>query len=583
MRVLGIGGSVHDFGACLLEDGRIVTAIEDERITRQKYGMGTVSAMGFSSRYCLQRAGITAADVDMFVSNDSTMHTAYSIAKNKIQIIGHHLAHAASAFYASPFDQAAILIIDNEGSKFRDPATGTVYSETITYAIGRGNQIQICDTIYGSTWVLLQTPCNHKTCILKGPETHQWIYDSYIEQTGQEPEKPIRPFCLADKIINNSLGGLYLYVTRLAGMGCMDAGKTMGLAAYGTDSLLPCLRSFIHLGSEGQIKIELSQSFIEEFLSDTNRLTGKELFQKRADLAWAAQHILEEVFFYCADHLYQTTGLKNLCIAGGCALNCQANGRLLKRGPFDNIYIQPAGADNGTAIGAALYGYYGIHNAPRDNPYNGGMHHTFLGASYNCGSIQRALARCNGIIWQEVSNIFETAAKALSESKIVGWFQGGSEYGPRALGHRSILADPRCPGMKDILNNQVKHRESFRPFAPSVLEEFAGKYFDINRSSPFMLFTVLAKKPEEIPAVVHVDGTSRLHTVDRKTNPGFYTLISAFNDLTGVPVLLNTSFNIKGEPIVESPDDALRTFINSQMDALAIGDIWITKEKSRKG
>jgi len=577
LRVMGIGGSVHDFGACLVEDGRITVAIEDERITRQKYGLGTVSALGFSSRYCMRQAGVTEADIDLWVANDAVMHTAYSVCgEDRVRLINHHLTHAASAFFASPFEEAAILTIDNEGSKVPD-GSGGLQSETITYAVGRGNSISVLGQITGSRWLLVQTACDHPTCILKSPEAHQWIAAEYKRQTGAEPQGLVRTLCLNDKIVDNSVGGMYLAATRMVGMGCMDAGKTMGLAAYGTDRLYSRLKTFVGLGPGGDVRIDLPASFVAEFASRSATLEGEELFRLRADLAWAAQRVLEDVLFHCAAHLRQATGLPNLCVAGGCGLNCQANGRLLQEGPFEQVFVQPASADDGTALGAALYGYYVLGNAPRRDPSVSYMRHAFLGAAPGKESTAAAIQGTAGIRAEVAENIHQLTARAVAEGKIVAWYRGGSEYGPRALGHRSILADPRRAEMKDILNNRVKHREPFRPFAPAVLCEAAGDYFVLDRPSPFMLFAVSARRPEDIPAVVHVDGTARVQTVDRETNPDFHRVIAAFADITGVPVLLNTSFNLKGQPIVESPRDAVQTFARSEIDALAIEDVWVTR------
>jgi carbamoyltransferase len=575
---MGIGGSVHDFSACLVEDGRVVMAVEDERITRQKYGMGTVSALGFAARYCLRHAGISPGDVDMYVANDAVMHTAYSLAGDRVHLMNHHLAHAASAFFGSPFEEAAILVIDNEGSKVRGQTTQGRLSETISYAVGRKNRLETLGRVVGSKWFIVQTPCSHPTCIQRGPEIHDWLTSEYTRQHGHPPGELIRPLCLADKIIDHSLGGLYLAVTRMVGLGCMDAGKTMGLAAYGRDTLYPSLRSFVTLAADGGVQIDVPQSFVAEFAAAGNGKSGDDLFQLRADLAWAAQRVLEDVLFHCVDHLHHLTGLRNLCIAGGCGLNCQANGKLLERGPFEQVFVPPASADSGTALGAALYGYYVLHDARRTDPSAFCLRHTFLGPVPPPEAVEAALLSCEGIRWRYVENIYRLTAKAIAAGAIVGWYRGRSEHGPRALGHRSIVADPRRPEMKDILNDRVKHREPFRPFAPAVLAEHAAEYFVIDRPSPFMLFAVPARRPHEIPAVVHVDGTARVQTVDRETNPEFYDLIAAFRDITGVPVILNTSFNLKGEPIVESPRDALRSFLASEMDALALGDAWVTKD-----
>lgn len=572
MNVLGIGGSVHDFSSCLVQDGRIAVAVDDERLTRQKYGMGTVSALGFSARHCLRYAGLSPEDVDLFVANDAVMHTAYALAGDRITLINHHLAHAASAFYPSGFEEAAVMVVDNEGGKVAGP-DGVSRSETVTYAVGRDREISVIGRIMGERWTIVQEPCSHPACILRGPAFDNWIGGEYERRMGARPPKK-GPFCLADRVLDNSLGGMYGAITRLIGLGCMDAGKTMGLAAFGGPGVYARMRELMALGPDGMIRVRLDPSFVD-WCQRAVAGEGDDWYGLRADLAWAAQRMLEEALLHAARYLRERTGLRALCLAGGCALNCQANGVLSRSGVFDEIFVQPASADNGTAVGAALYGYHVLGKASRDP--SRAMDHAFWGTVYDGDSVTAALESCPGVIWRREPDVCGCVARAVAGGAIVAWFRGGGEYGPRALGHRTILADPRRPEMKHVLNERVKHREPFRPFAPAVPLERAGEWFDLNHPSPFMLFAVPVLRPHDIPAVVHTDGTARVQTVDRATDPEFHRVLELFGELTGVPVMLNTSFNIKGKPIVESPRDAVQTFFESGIDALCLDDLWVTK------
>jgi len=296
------------------------------------------------------------------------------------------------------------------------------------------------------------------------------------------------------------------------------------------------------------------------------------------DLSWQVQDDTERALLERARRLHEATGAKNLCIAGGVGLNCVANGRIVREGPFENVWIQPAAGDDGIAIGCAYYGHLALRQQPRSYV----MRHAYLGRRYGREDEQRAFASWPTRVVtrrERVTDIAAATAAQLAEGKIVGWFQGGSEFGPRALGNRSILADPRNPAMKDLLNARVKHRQSFRPFAPAVLAERSHEIFEDGVDSPFMLLSMNVRPEwqERVPAIVHVDGSARVQTVHRESNPAFHALLEAFAERTGVPVLLNTSFNVRGEPIVETPTDAMKCFLSTEIDVLVIHDLLIEK------
>ena len=386
--------------------------------------------------------------------------------------------------------------------------------------------------------------------------------------------------------LNNSLGFLYKNIAVLIGLSMCGEGKMMGLSAYGrSNPELNIFRAHIQLHIDGSYFINNRKIFevCEQLVKDAKeKFNQKALFQFYADIAFKVQQIIEEILVHCCNHLYQVTQMKNLCLAGGVALNCVANRKILNQTPFEKIFIQPAAGDNGISIGCATYGTYVLQHLKRDvkkmpifTPY--------LGKAYTDKEIQKAVKKFQNNLFEETKyyKFFKKIALLISEGKIVGWFQGRSEVGPRALGNRSILADPRKANVKDILNEKVKHREPFRPFAPAVLEEKAAKYFeDNNIPSKYMLITHLIKSKaiEEIPATTHVDQTARLQIVYKQLNPRFHKLITAFEVITGVPVVLNTSFNDR-EPIVESPEDAIRCFLNTKIDVLVLNNRIFYKTK----
>lgn len=593
MYVLGISRH-HDSTAALIKDGQIIAAAEEERLNRRKhFGGFPIQAVA----YCLKEAGITLGDVDHVayfwerwpellhgvkhfvryfpgtmaafqkgsgkskgllatIKSDGQqdhfddydaggailLHLlrTYTLPKTlrealnytgkikfKVHLVDHHLCHAASTFLPSSFEEAAILSIDGIGS-----------DGTCTFlGVGRGNQIT---------------------------ELRRVKYP-------------------------HSLGAFYSLVTEYLGFyPTVDEGKVMGLASYGTDRYVEDFRQMVHLGPDGTYELDLSwfehhikathkvsQKFIDKFGPPRPRVKG-EVEQHYADIAFALQKVLEETGLHIARWLYQQTGLKHICVAGGVALNSVMNGRILLETPFEEFFAQPSAGDGGTALGAALYVSNSLLNELRPTG-----EYIYIGPGYTEAEIEAALQR-SGMPYRRLGEqIAQNTAQQLADGKIVGWFQGRMEFGPRALGNRSILADPRSYESKPRLNEKVKHREPFRPFAPSALVERAGDYFVSDYPSPVMLlvFDVLEHQRTKVPAITHVDGTARVQTVSRADNPTYWGLIKAFEAITGVPMVVNTSFNDNNEPIVCSPDDALRCFVATDLDALAIGPFWVDSQK----
>jgi len=444
----------------------------------------------------------------------------------RVHFMEHHPAHAASAFLVSPFDKAALLTIDYIGEW------------AVTWAgLGEGTTL---------------TP----------------LY------TTNYP---------------NSLGVFYSALTDYLGfLRASDEYKVMGLASYGEPEYYDDFARIIRIREDGWYDLDLSwfqchyvpgsrlgyfsKKFLDRFGPKRNK--NEPVEERHRNIAASAQRILEESVLAMARRLHAETGQKNLCMAGGVALNCAMNGRLLREGPFDDIYVQPAAGDDGIAIGAAYQLYHKFSGAPRSFV----MRHALIGPEYSNEEIQRFLDMAK-IPYETPDYLEGRAADLIAEGKIVGWYQGRMEFGPRALGSRSILADPTRPEMKDLLNKYVKHREDFRPFAPSCLEGRAHEYFTNCQSSPYMLFVypVEPDKRDKVPAITHIDGTARVQTVTEEANPRYYRMIHAFEKRRGVPLVLNTSFNVMGEPIVNTPADAVRCFFSTGMDALVIGDYVVTK------
>jgi carbamoyltransferase len=596
VKLLGVSAYYHDAAACLVVDGEIIAAAQEERFTRKKHDS---SFPNNAIRYCLSAARITSKDIDHVVFYDKPflkferlLETYLAFAprgfksfatslpvwlKDKLfqkAVISralkdlwgsdkawderllfseHHLSHAASAFFPSPFDRAAVLTMDGVGEW-----------TTTSLAIGDGNRLSV-----------------HK-------EIH----------------------------FPHSVGLLYSAMTYYTGFK-VNSGeyKVMGLAPYGEPKYASLIKNhLVDIKDDGSFSLDMSYFDYCTGLTMTNekfdRLFGgpprkpeSNLTQREMDLAASIQVVVEEVVLKLAKGVARTTGEKSLCLAGGVALNCVANGKLLREKVFDRIWIQPAAGDAGGAIGAALGAYHIMFDQPRIAvKRNDGMKGSFLGPEFSQDEITEQLTRC-GAVFETHSEevVVEKAAQALASGKAVGWVSGRMEFGPRALGGRSILADPRSPTMQRILNLKVKYRESFRPFAPSVLREDVSQWFELDDDSPYMLLVAdvvgsrrrlmteeqnalfgierLNIPRSEIPAVTHVDYSARVQTVHKETNPRYYALIKRFKELTGCPVLLNTSFNVRGEPIVCTPVDAFKCFMRTDMDLLVVGNALALKFK----
>ncbi len=552
MRILGLAGFSHDAAAALLCDGQIVAAAEEERFNLVKH---TPAFPRHAIAWCLEYAGLSLCDIDavafyaqpwqgigkplgqwMRGFGDGTTPFAIrhevlprllpnlgpslsaahiAAAVRRIYFIKHHLAHAASAFFVSPFEKAAILSVDRFGEQ-----TSTLL------ALGSGNTI---------------TP-------------------------------------LAQVMAPHSLGTLYMVITHYLGFpNTGDEGKVMGLAPYGQPRYQAHFDRWVRLTEDG---FEMDTSTIRlPFGPDLVATLGpprspdEPLTERHADIAASLQQALERALLHVLGRLHALTGATNLCLAGGVALNCVANARLAEEGPFRRVWVQPAANDAGTSLGAALWVHHMIDRQPRTWT----MTDVYMGPAYDDEACRAALD-ARGIPYQRPGDLPATVAHLLAQGQILGWYQGRLEFGPRALGNRSILADPRRDDTKDVLNARVKHRESFRPFAPVVLAERTADYFHPSTLNPFMLFTHRVLQPDVIPAVTHVDSTARVQTVSRDTNPAFYDLIAAFERITGVPVLVNTSFNVRGQPIVRTPDEAIVTFLGTDLDALALGPFLVRKD-----
>ncbi|HLW68445.1 MAG TPA: carbamoyltransferase C-terminal domain-containing protein [Gemmataceae bacterium] len=576
MHTLGINAAFHDPAACLVRDGVVIAAAEEERFTHIKHGKRPVPFTTWELPYhaidfCLKQAGINLHEVDHvaysfdpflllgkrrndknvpvplypgdqkaskgfegpwdplflasivnapgFLVDGVPLHLQARFRGLKVgsepyrwHWVPHHLSHAASAFLCSPYTKAAVLTLDGRGEK-----------ATTSYAVGDGNQLE-------------------------------WI--------GQVQ-------------MPHSLGMLYERVTAYLGfLHGSDEYKVMALASFGKPGFVREFRDIVRLEANGQYRIdplELEQRF------GPPRLKSGQLEPRHYDIAHSLQVVLEETVLALCQWLHETTRLETLCLAGGVALNCVMNARIRDRRPFQNIWVQPAAGDAGTAIGAALW----IDAKERGtNERSYVMEHTFLGPQYSDTEIEGFL-KWTQVPYRKLQNIAEETADILVQEKVIGWFQGPMEMGPRALGARSILSSPIRAEMQARLN-EIKDREDFRPVAPVVMEEYAGEWFGAKGPSPFMLFIydVPAHKADRIAAVRHVDGTARIQTINRDQNPLYYDLLAAFHQRTGVPVLVNTSFNTRGEPIVCTPRDAVESFWTSPLDALIIGSFLLEKKQT---
>jgi len=586
VHILGISAFYHDSAACLVRDGEILAAAQEERFTRKKHDAAFPKR---AVEYCLAEAGITAKDLDLvafyekpFLKFDRILHSylAYAPAglrsflmaiplwireriwmkdlirqelgcDTKIIFPEHHESHAAAAFFPSPYAEAAILTLDGVGEW-----------ATTSLGVGRGNQFKLL----------------------------------------QELQFP------------HSLGLLYSAFTYFTGFR-VNSGeyKLMGLAPYGEPKYVQIiLRELIDLKEDGSFRLNMSYFNYGVGLTMTNakfeglfggppRRPESRLTQREMDLARSIQDVTEEVTTRMARYARRETGLKNLCLAGGVALNCVANGRILREGIFENIWIQPAAGDAGGALGAALLGWHQYFGHPRQaDGVKDSQHGSYLGPSFSSDDIRRFLAERN-VPFTELSDgeLPERVADLIKAEKVIGWFQGRMEFGPRALGGRSIIGDAQSPKMQEVMNLKIKFRESFRPFAPSVLRERVSDYFELDRESPYMLLVApvapsqrraltdaeqqrfgmekLLTLRSTIPAVTHVDYSARVQTVTETDHPVYYRTIKSFADKYGCPVIINTSFNVRGEPIVCTPEHAYLCFMRTNMDYLLLGNFLLEK------
>lgn len=575
MIILGINAYHADSSAAIFVDGKMIAAIEEERFRRVKHWAGFPS---MAVAFCLKEAGVQLKDVDhIAIGRDPWAKLGKKIAfllknpgnsvaavrnrlsnakkvstlegefvkieaidkaelKKKIHHVEHHRSHLASAFFASPFEEAALLSIDGSGD-----------FTTTMIGIGRGNTIEVLDSV----------------------------------------DFP------------HSVGIFYTAMTQWLGFPHYgDEYKVMGLAPYGEAKYVDQLRELIQFTPDGLFKLNLSYFrnptkgiitygedhipvvatlFTDAFEAKLGkaRQKGEELTQFHKDMAASVQRFTEELIFHILTALQKRTGLKNVCIAGGVAQNSVANGKITRNTPFTNVYIPSAGHDAGISMGAALY----VYNQTLKQPRQPAIWSAYTGSHFSNDEIE-AYLQSRAINYKKLADaeLYEYVANRLVNAGVVGWFSGRSEFGPRALGGRSILADPRRNDAKDLLNAKIKRRESFRPFAPSILKEYVEEYFTVSDVVPFMekVFPIKEGKKSLIPAVTHVDGTGRLQSVDQSVSPRYYALIDAFREKTGVPILLNTSFN-ENEPIVNSPAEALDCFLRTQMDMLVMENIIVER------
>jgi carbamoyltransferase len=569
--VLGINAYDHDVSACLLRDGEIAYAIAKERITRRKHAAGFFQE---AVDYVLAAEGITLEDVDLVVRNSYVLppdeletrllsigvpeimdekerqqarkHPLHLSRSNKVLTISHHLAHAYSAFAMCPFDQGAIMVVDGVGN----------YSSDI------GEPGQLTENV---------------NPLARESESYYAFDGTRIETLKKVWLEPTRGMLSDEFYFMAGLGALYSRVSSYVFADWNKCGEVMGLAPYGRPDGVKPLASM----QNGELTVPAWDADFDKpwFVERDLNWEASPSMKYWEDLAWRVQDDTEKVLLARAKWLREKTGAKNLCLAGGVALNCVANGRIAREAGFENIWIQPAAGDDGVAIGCAFYGHLAVHKQPRTYV----MDHAFTGVAYTDERVRadtsKTMVRIQATS-RKSDDICADTAKLLAEGHVIGWFQGRSEFGPRALGNRSILADPRTPQMKEKLNKQVKHRQAFRPFAPVVLAERAHEIFADHRDSPFMLLAEAVRPEwrERIPAVVHVDGTARVQTIREDQNPVLYRLLKAFDRLTGVPVLLNTSFNVKGEPIVETPADAINCFLATGIDYLILHDVVMSKK-----
>jgi carbamoyltransferase len=594
LRVLGVSAFYHDSAAALIEDGIITAAAQEERFTRKKHDAGFPQS---AIAYCLAQAGITLQDVDYvafydkpFLKFERLLETYVAFAprgfksfrmaipvwlreklfqkdllrkefkkydpnfdwQNKLLFAEHHQSHAASAFFPSPFEEAVVLTMDGVGEW-----------ATTSVATGNGSNLQMTKEIHF-------------------PHSIGLLYSAFTYYTGFR--------------VNS---GEY---------------KVMGLAPYGEPKYVDLIfNHLVDVKEDGSFRLNqdyfdyctglrMTNDKFADLFGGPARTPEELLTQKHMDLAASVQKAVEEIVLKMTRSLAKETGAKNLCLAGGVALNCVANGIILRDAAFENVWVQPAAGDAGGALGAALCAYHLFQKQPRTlNGKMDAMQGSYLGPEYSQSEIEQRLTTAGGkFTILSDQDVIDVTAQALADEKAIGWFQGRMEFGPRALGCRSIIGDPRSPAMQKTLNLKVKYRESFRPFAPSVLSEDASDWFELGADSPYMLMVadVVKKRRREmtenekllfgidqlnivrseIPAVTHVDYSARIQTVHRETNPRYHALISKFKELTGCPIVVNTSFNVRGEPIACTPEDAFRCLMGSEIDVLVVGNCLLKKE-----
>ena len=554
LNIIGISAFYHDSACCILQDGVLKAAVQEERFSRKKNDPDLPKA---AFNYCLKEAGITISDIDCiayyedpvkklsrqlwsgsrFVTADSIRNTDHAAVERQIReqfgydgpvrFYEHHQSHAASSYYYSGYDHAAILTVDGVGEW-----------ATTTYGMGKGAKLELFEEVS----------------------------------------------------FPDSLGLLYSTITSYLGFS-VNSGeyKVMGLAPYGKPLYVDKIRQLIRNGEAGQYELNMEyfdflkgEKMYSEALPVLFGLAPRKketaILPVHEDIAVSLQVVLEEILIEKARYLHERTGAENLCMAGGVALNCVANGKILKSSPFKQLFVQPAAGDAGCALGAAAL----AHNDLSGEAMTSQLEHVYLGPSYGSTDIKKLLSATSLRYTQQKDDeeLVKQVAQRLAEGKVIGWFHGRMEFGPRSLGARSILADPRGADMRDRINAMVKKREAFRPFAPAVLESATGEHFDIDHPSPFMLETCQVISSFDLPAITHVDGSARVQTVSEKTNPRFAALLKAFADLTGCPILLNTSFNVRDEPIVCNPEEALICFVTTDIDCLILEDFIIDNENN---
>lgn len=554
MNIIGLSAFYHDSSCCLLRNGKLIAAAAEERFSRLKHD-ARLPVQAF--RYCLHAGGLKITDVDCIAYYENPVekrsrqlwqaqyqensHAAYLFEtfpveqsireclgyEGPILFFDHHLSHTASAFYYSGFEQAALLTVDGVGEW-----------ATTSYGLGSGNKIDLFEQVH----------------------------------------------------FPHSLGLLYAALTAYLGFRVNDGEyKVMGLAPYGQPRFVQQIRNLLELGEGGSFKLNMpffdfisGQSMytplLGDLLGESPRQAGAPLRGFDLDLAKSIQVVLEEVLLEKTHWLAHKTGASDLCMAGGVALNCVANGRILREGSFKRLFIQPAAGDDGACLGAAALAWVEL-SKPKPKPVDP-LQHVYLGPAYTNLEIRQFL-QATGLPFLDFSNhekvLLKAVVQRLTQYKVVGWFQGAMEFGPRALGARSILANPMDAEIRKRLNRMVKKRESFRPFAPSILEEHAAECFDLQQPSPYMLMTCQVNPTIQLPGITHVDGSARPQTVNAQQNPRYAALLESFYAETACPVLLNTSFNVKDEPIVCSPIDALSCMIKAGLDTLVLGDYLLDK------